>query len=139
MAGGFAQRLAGWLGRRDLPAHAGLCLAPCRAIHTFGMRVAIDVVFIDRRLRVVRCVARLAPWRMVACVHAFAVIELAAGGAARAGLAPGVRLEPAALPGPPPPPPPQPPTPSTPPTPPAAGPQATLQPQPILSSQWLRT
>ena len=131
----FSQRLAGWLGRRHLPLHAGLCLAPCRAIHTFGMRVAIDVVFIDRRLRVVRCVARLTPWRMVACAHAFAVIELAAGGAARAGLAPGVRLEPTAVAASPPPLlPPSPPLP-----PPPARPPATLQPQPSLSPQRHRT
>ena len=56
--------------------------------------VPIDVVFIDRRLRVVRCVPALAPWRLAASPGAFAVIELPAGAAARRGLRPGRVLGP---------------------------------------------
>lgn len=94
VARGFHSRLVGWIGRRRLPADAGLCLVPCRAIHTFGMRFAIDAVFVDRRLRIVRCVADLPPRRIAGDVRAFAVIELPAGAASRIGLKPGEALFP---------------------------------------------
>lgn len=92
LADRWRARLAGWIGRRTLAAGEGLCLLPCNAIHTFGMRVPIDAVFIDRTLRVVRCVTDLPPRRLALAWRAVAVIEMPAGGAARAGLRPGVRL-----------------------------------------------
>ena len=94
VARGFRARLVGWIGRGALDPQAGLCLPACRAVHTFGMRVAIDVVFVDRHLRVVRCVPALAPRRLAAAPGAFAVIELPAGAAARRGLRPGRVLGP---------------------------------------------
>lgn len=50
------------------------------------MRFAIDAVFIDRRLRVVKVVPRLRPWSLVRAARgADAVLELPAGTAARTG------------------------------------------------------
>lgn len=40
-------RLLGLLGRKPLVAGEGLLLAPCRAIHMFGMRYPLDVAFLD--------------------------------------------------------------------------------------------
>ena len=51
-------RMTGLLGRDGLPPGQGLILEPCRLIHTFMMRFAIDVVFYDRAHRVTRAVAR---------------------------------------------------------------------------------
>ena len=39
-------RLRGLLGR-TIPAGGGLLLTPCNCIHTFGMRYAIDAVYLD--------------------------------------------------------------------------------------------
>lgn len=82
----FRTRLVGWMGRRAVEPGDGLCLVPCRAIHTFGMRFPIDVLFIDRQLRIVARVDALPPCRWAARADAFAVVELPAGQAARRGL-----------------------------------------------------
>lgn len=77
-----AERNRGLLGRDSLRPTEGLLLTPCMAVHTVGMRFAIDVVFIDRDGHVVRVVSHVRPWRMTAALRAHAVIELAAGTAA---------------------------------------------------------
>jgi len=81
-----AERNRGLLGRDSLRPAEGLLLTPCIAVHTVGMRFAIDVVFIDRDGRVVRVVSHVRPWRMTASFRAHAVIELAAGTAAAHGI-----------------------------------------------------
>ena len=49
----------GLIGRRGIARDEGLLLAdPLRCVHTFGMRFAIDVVFLDRDLRVVDATRR---------------------------------------------------------------------------------
>jgi uncharacterized protein len=46
-------RLVGLLGRRSLDCDGGLWIVPSSGIHTVGMLFTIDVVFLDRDLRVV--------------------------------------------------------------------------------------
>jgi uncharacterized membrane protein (UPF0127 family) len=88
----FGSRLRGWMGRRWLDPDEALWLVPCRAVHTLGMRMPIDVVFLDDSDVVLRVVAALPPWRACADRHARSVLELPAGGAAARGLRPGVRI-----------------------------------------------
>ncbi|MGE3774684.1 MAG: DUF192 domain-containing protein [Gammaproteobacteria bacterium] len=92
------ERLRGLLGAPPLAADAGLWLLPCNSVHTAFMRVAIDVVFVDRSLRVVRIVAALPPWRCAVSLRAHSTLELAAGRATALGLAVGstLRWEPTA-------------------------------------------
>lgn len=85
-------RMRGLLGRGDLPTGEGLLLRPAPSIHTWFMRFPIDVVFLDRDLRVLDVIAGLRPWRMAARRRARAVLELAAGEAARRALRPGDTL-----------------------------------------------
>jgi uncharacterized protein len=92
-------RMTGLLGRDGLPPGQGLILEPCRLIHTFMMRFAIDVVFYDRALRVTRAVASVRPSRFAwGGLRARATLELPAGSLAEGGftLEPGtqLRLEP---------------------------------------------
>ncbi len=54
------------------------------------MGYSIDAVFLDRSGRILRVVERIAPWRFAACPGARAVLELAAGEAARLGLRTGM-------------------------------------------------
>jgi uncharacterized membrane protein (UPF0127 family) len=94
VASAFSARSArGFLGCEAIDPSAGLLLSdPLRCIHTVGMRFAIDVVFLDRSLRVVRVDGDVRPWRILACRHGHHQLELAAGVAARLGLVPGRRL-----------------------------------------------
>lgn len=75
----FSKRLLGLHAGRSLAPDEGLLLVPCRAVHTFFMRRAIDVVFIDARGGVRSCIHAVSPWRMVADPHARMVLELPAG------------------------------------------------------------
>lgn len=79
-------RMKGLLGRSGLDPSEGVLLRPASAIHMLFMRFAIDAVFVDRRLRVLRIAAQLRPWRFAGRRGSHAVIELAAGACARAGL-----------------------------------------------------
>lgn len=92
-AADFLARGVGLLGREGFQPGAGLWIHPCKSIHTFGMRFAIDAVFLDRRHRVVRVVGGLRPWRMVPLVwRAASVVEIPAGRAASVGIRPGDQL-----------------------------------------------
>jgi uncharacterized protein len=82
-------RLRGLLGRKSLPSGQGILLRPAGSVHTFFMRFAIDVVFLDDELRVVAIAADLRPWRAAGKRGARAVLELPAGECARRGLAVG--------------------------------------------------
>ena len=85
-------RLKGLLGRSRLERGEALLIRPTWSVHTFFMRFPIDVVFVDRRLRVVAVAPHLRPWRAAARRRAHAVLELAAGEAARRGLETGTSL-----------------------------------------------
>ena len=60
----FFARARGLLGRPALSPGEGLWIDPCSSIHMFGMRFAIDVLFLDADRRVTRAIADLRPWRI---------------------------------------------------------------------------
>jgi uncharacterized membrane protein (UPF0127 family) len=73
-------RSRGLLGRTAMAPEEGLWIVPCPMIHTFFMKFAIDVLFLDQGLRVVRVLERLKPWRFSPWVlRAHSVLELAGG------------------------------------------------------------
>jgi uncharacterized membrane protein (UPF0127 family) len=92
MADGPLTRLRGLLGRRELPTGEGLLLRPSPSIHTWFMRFPIDAVFLGPDLRVLSVRPELPAWRMAGQRGARAVLEVAAGEAARRGIRPGARL-----------------------------------------------
>ncbi|MDO4854330.1 MAG: hypothetical protein Q4A43_02775 [Coriobacteriia bacterium] len=74
IAGRTRWRLLGLFDKRfdgDL-----LVIAPCRSIHTFGMKSAVDAAFFDRH-GVVLAARRVFPWRVFSCRGAEGVIERA--------------------------------------------------------------
>jgi uncharacterized membrane protein (UPF0127 family) len=79
-------RRRGLLGRNEWEAGRALVIAPCAAVHTWGMRFPIDVLFVDRQGRVRKVVEALPARRMTASLGAFAAIELPAGTAASCGV-----------------------------------------------------
>jgi uncharacterized protein len=85
-------RLKGLLGRARLEPGEGLLIRPTWSVHTFFMRFPIDVVFVDRGLRILAVTPNLRPWRAAARRRAHAVLELAAGESERRRLEPGMTL-----------------------------------------------
>jgi uncharacterized membrane protein (UPF0127 family) len=81
-----ATRRKGLLGRDSLVDGAAMIIAPTNAIHTFGMRFPIDVVFVRRNGEVVKVREGVVPWRASMAHLAYAVIEMPAGSVARAQL-----------------------------------------------------
>ncbi len=72
-------RLSRLLGLALLPrdrAGPGLLLPRCRSVHTFGMRFALDVIFLDREGRVIELRRGVLPGRVIRCRGAMAVLEL---------------------------------------------------------------
>jgi uncharacterized protein len=92
LADGFLSRLRGLLGRRGLEPGQGLLLSPSCSVHTLFMRFPIDVVFLDRGLRVLGVAAGVRPWRLAGRRGARHVLELAVGEARARGIRTGERL-----------------------------------------------
>ena len=67
LANRFWSRLIGLLSRSRLSAGEGLVLAPGNAIHTLFMRMAIDVIFVDKNGEVVKTAVNVRPFRIVMC------------------------------------------------------------------------
>jgi uncharacterized membrane protein (UPF0127 family) len=84
------ERMRGLLGRSGLEPGESMLFRPGGSIHMLFMRFAVDAVFCDRDLVVMKIVPSLRPWRMASQRRAKIVIELAEGAAA--GVRPGDRL-----------------------------------------------
>ena len=82
-------RKKGLLGREDLPDDYAMIIAPCSAVHTFSMRVPIDLVFVSRNGTITKTVRGVKPWRVASSMRAHAVIEAAEGFIDRHELVPG--------------------------------------------------
>ena len=91
-AGCFWRRLRGLMFASPLEPMSALLLTHCASIHTAFMRQTIDVLYLDARGMVLRCIANVPPWRASAWPSAKHVLEMAAGSIARFGIAPGDRL-----------------------------------------------
>ncbi len=73
-------RLVGLLGRVGLEPGTGLLIVPSSGVHTWGMRFPIDVVALDRDLRVLGIWPRLGSFRVAALSwKTHAVLELPEG------------------------------------------------------------
>lgn len=72
----FRVRLLGLalIGRER--AGAGLLIPRCASVHTFGMRFALDLVFLDSAGQPLLVRRAVAPRRVVCCGGAEAVLEL---------------------------------------------------------------
>lgn len=77
-------RMVGLLGNRGLEAGTGLLIIPSQAVHTVAMKFPIDVLFVDKRWRVIGMRPEMVPYR-VTRIHwrARCVIELPSGQIAR--------------------------------------------------------
>src|SRR4051812_28241324 len=88
------KQTVGLLGRNELPVGAGLWLEPCGSIHTWGMKFAIDVLFLDASGTVLRAVPSVQPWRVCWPVRrARVVVEIPAGAIERGNIREGKRYK----------------------------------------------
>lgn len=72
-------RNVGLLKHTHLEPGHGLWIKPCEGIHMFFMKFAIDLVYIDKQLRVKKVVRGIRPWRISLCLSAHSVMELREG------------------------------------------------------------
>ncbi len=86
------ERMRGLLGRASYPETSGM-LFFTTSIHTFFMNFPIDVVFLDRNLRVVRATQNVKPGRIIwPVLIAKSVIEFSVGAIERGKIEVGDQL-----------------------------------------------
>ena len=86
-------RKIGLLKHSQLERGEGLWITPCEGVHTVGMKFPIDVLFLDKKRKVVKIRAAMQRWRMAACFRAHSVLELPSGTAAATQTTAGDQLE----------------------------------------------
>jgi hypothetical protein len=79
VASGFAVRLLGLSCLDRDQVGRGLLIPRCSSVHTFGMRFALDLVFLDRGGEALSVRWGVAPRRLASEHRASAVLELPAG------------------------------------------------------------
>jgi hypothetical protein len=88
------QRVKGLLGRDCLLDGQGLLFRGTSSLHTFFMQFPIDVVFADKRGKVLKVSRNVGPFKLVgAPLRAYYAIELPAGAASRSQTHAGDRLK----------------------------------------------
>jgi uncharacterized membrane protein (UPF0127 family) len=93
LASSFGARCLGMLRNASISEHGGMLLVPGGSIHTLGMRFSIDVVFLNKQMRVLGLAEQVPPWRFVLAPRGTArVLELAAGKIAATRLTRGTYL-----------------------------------------------
>jgi hypothetical protein len=81
-ASGIRARLLGLSLLPGLPRRHALLIPRCSSVHTFGMRFALDVLFLGPEHEVMRIERDVRPNRVLGCRGARAVLEMPAGHAA---------------------------------------------------------
>jgi uncharacterized membrane protein (UPF0127 family) len=93
LANTFRTRLFGLLGRKGLKQGSGLLIKPSSGVHTFGMSFPIDIVSLDRNLRVIGVFENTGPWTIRGLsLKTHSVLELPAGRIQECGIEPGDEL-----------------------------------------------
>ena len=82
----FKERNRGLFAFESLNDGQGLLLLPCRSVHSFFMRYAIDLIYLDKSLVIVKLVENMRPNRMSCRYNAYSTLELNAGEIGQLGL-----------------------------------------------------
>jgi uncharacterized membrane protein (UPF0127 family) len=88
-----AKRRTGLLKHDHLKPGTGLWIVPCESVHTFFMKFAIDLVYVDRKHKVRKVRHAVPAWRLSACLSAHSILELPPGTARQTGTVAGDDLE----------------------------------------------
>jgi uncharacterized protein len=87
------KRRTGLLRHLSLPQGQGLWIVPTEAVHTFGMKFSIDLLFLDRRKKVLKLRRDMGRRGIAICLRAHSVLELPAGTIQATGTSVGDQLE----------------------------------------------
>jgi uncharacterized membrane protein (UPF0127 family) len=94
LAGTSLTRMVGLLGRPGLDVGEGLWIKPSSGVHTIGMSFSIDVVGLDRELKIVKLWRCLRPLRITSVsLKLKSVLELPCGTIAQSQMAIGDQLQ----------------------------------------------
>ncbi|CEK15024.1 hypothetical protein CWRG_01021 [Chthonomonas calidirosea] len=86
----FWKQAVGLLGKRGLNENEGLWIEPCNGVHTFGMRFAIDLLFLDKSGLAVHRAFHVKPWRICGPIWGTRiVVEMPAGALVQVNIQPG--------------------------------------------------
>ena len=88
-----AKRRTGLLKHSGLASGEGLWIVPCEGVHTFFMKFPIDVVFLNRKRKVLKVRTNMGRGRIALSLRAHSVLELPAGRLAETGTQAGDQLE----------------------------------------------
>ena len=88
-----AKRRTGLLKHTGLAPGEGLWIAPCEGVHTFAMKFTIDVVFLNRKRKILKIRPNMVRRRIALCLRAHSVLELPAGTLEQTGTVRGDQLE----------------------------------------------
>lgn len=88
-----ATRRTGLLKHETLPEGEGMWIVPCEAVHTFGMKFDIDVLYLNKSKKVLKIRSSMPKRRISFCLTAHSVLELPAGMARQTRTEVGDQLE----------------------------------------------
>lgn len=88
----FFERTGGLLKLPILTKNQGLLIYKCNSIHTFGMTYSLDIVYLNRHLKVVKLIENIKPKRMSLCLRAKHTLELLTGEISRLHIREGMTL-----------------------------------------------
>lgn len=79
-ANNMYRRFVGLMGKESLNENEGLLLTPCNSIHMMFMKISLDVIFLDKKNKVLFLLEDFKPWKVSKVIFkAQSVLELPVG------------------------------------------------------------
>jgi len=88
-----SKRRTGLLKHSQLAPGEGLWIVPCEAVHTFMMKFPIDVLFLDKKRKILKVRSKMSRSKLAICLRAHSVLELPSGTCESTGTVRGDQLE----------------------------------------------
>ncbi len=88
----FIKRAIGLIGQYSIPSGYAMRFKNCNSIHTFFMKIPIDVIMYDDKGAARAVFHGLKPWKLAGCPQAKHTVEMKSGMAARMKIEIGSRL-----------------------------------------------
>ena len=76
VARSFWQRFKGLMLRRSMSEKEAVVFFNTNGLHTFFMLFDLDIIFLNKELKVIKVCKNVKPWRMVWCFNAYAAFEM---------------------------------------------------------------
>jgi uncharacterized membrane protein (UPF0127 family) len=93
VADNFFLRAIGLMFRKRITEDEALMFYKAPCIHTFFMRFPIDIVFLNKKMQIIRIVLALRPFRAIVCARSYLTLELPSHTSLRNGLKLGDTLD----------------------------------------------